>query len=114
MKLFRDLYFTLIIILGVIVVVSIIAGVFVVCFCDNCTEIPSGLIAIGSAAVGGLAGLLTNKTLPSIKTPQELIDESDELFMKGVSGIKDESEADKLRELRRKKLERILGKDSNK
>lgn len=113
----NTLYFTLIIVLGSVIILTLIVSAIILCFCDNCSTIPSGIIAIGSTAVGGLAGLLVNSSLPNdpvIKTTDDLFKEADELNEKAWETIKqkeNDEAAEKLRQLRIKKLRRILGDD---
>jgi hypothetical protein len=43
--------------LGLVVVLTVVGG-FIIVLTGNSTSIPEGIIAIGSAAIGALAGLL--------------------------------------------------------
>ena len=52
-------YLTVIIVLGVTVVITV-AGAIVLAWCNK--EMPSALIAIGSVAVGALAGLISKNS----------------------------------------------------
>lgn len=52
------IYRIVVIALGTIILSVVFSSLIVFCCCGNCKEIPSGIIAIGSTAVGALAGMI--------------------------------------------------------
>ena len=52
------IYRIVVIALATIILSVVFSSLIVFCSCNNCKEIPSGIIAIGSTAVGALAGMI--------------------------------------------------------
>lgn len=54
----RSLYMTVVVILGLVVLITIVWGFALMTFVKGSENLPAGLIALGSTALGALAGLL--------------------------------------------------------